>query len=603
MSSIMKRVWRGLLGGKKDAAPADVAKKVAKPAPRAQKKPVNAKAGVAAADAPASKAGQNLAAASSMMSHSLTEVISLSKDLPSYQKILTAAGGEFELPESQRVDYALLVVKQSVLLLLVADEAASKARMVYLGILERARKKGYRVVMRLATRSVIRIVYDEVEEKRANKDDVDIEGFEADFDKILKNGLERNASDIHIEVRRTEANIRMRVNGVLLHFQQLSVRYAMDLAQVVYSVIAEEKDVTFNPNITQDAVIDREVGGRRTRVRLATLPAYPDGFDMTMRLLPIGTSTGRPKSLQELGYSDVHAQSIKMAIARPVGVTIFAGTTGSGKSTSLQNILRQKVEANQGLIKVITVEDPPEYAIPGATQVPVVRSKTKDSGENPFASAIRASMRSDPDILMVGEVRDPASSGLLVSAVQSGHQVFTTVHASSAFGIIARLEGLKVDRSVLAGSDFISGLVYQTLLPILCDHCSTPLKQEMSTFYGDEESRGLLSRLSQVCQVQNHNIRLKGPGCKHCTSGVVGRTVVAEVVVPDNEILRFIREGNDTDARLHWQKTGGRTALSHGIDKMLLGMVDPRDVEHKLGLLITDVITDGKASASRAQRT
>lgn len=507
------------------------------------------------------------------------------KEVPLCAGVLTEYGAEFEVSEQMR---------EEMILLLVADEnrintiLLSTVKMINSGhalaLKNRAIDRGYNVDLKPAESTVVRMLYESYKENRSEVEKEElISNYQREFANLLAAANADGVSDIHIEVRRETAKVRFRINGNLVDYTEWSVRYAREMGQVIYSVIAEEKDVTFNPDRPQDAVIDQNIGDVRVRVRLATMPAYPDGFDMVMRLLPMGVG-GEAVPLEKLGYTDSQVSAANLAVSKPVGVTVIAGTTGSGKSTSLKNMLLKKIASYAGMIKVITVEDPPEYFISGATQVPVVRSKNAKDGVNPFAAAIRAAMRSDPDVLMIGEVRDHDSAELLVHAVQSGHQVFTTVHASSAIGIVARLAGIGVKRDVLGGTDFLSGLIYQTLLPVLCDKCKVGIDDS-----GADDD--LKSRLSRVSENFIDSIRFRGKGCGACSeTGITGRTVAAEIIIPDNEIMKLIREGDDASALQHWKRNGGKTALHTGIQKMNAGIVDPRDVEHRLGYLTIDLI-------------
>ena len=148
----------------------------------------------------------------------------------------------------------------------------------------------------------------------------------------------------------------------------------------------------------------------------------------------------------------------------------MAGGVGSGKSTSIVGILHEELEMHQSRLRIITVEDPPERVIPGATQVPVVRKRGTAAGDE-FSFAIRGALRCDPDTLMVGEIRDLQSAVLAIKFAQSGHRVYTTVHASTALGIVGRLVGLGVDSTLLCMPDVLKGLIFQTLVPQLCPSC------------------------------------------------------------------------------------------------------------------------------------
>lgn len=534
-------------------------------------------------------------------------VISRRENIPGFKKVLTMPKGELPLPESmQRYYVALLLHEKHRTIQLIASVDAPKTNGIdhYLMTLrERVKTKGYRnVPISYATSNVIQIIYEEASKiVSAEEEAKETSELENDYDDLLLEAVDNNISDIHIEVRRDSAVVRWRKDGILIPKAEWPVQYARRFAMVIYQVIAEEKDVTFKEHEPQDAVVDRELGHQRVRVRLATQPGYPDGFDMVMRILPMGVGGKRKDDFISLGYNQDQIDQIEKAISKPVGVVIMAGTTGSGKSTTLKTMVGAQIEMHNGQIKVITVEDPPEYLIQGATQVPVVRSRTKESGKNPFAAAIRAAMRSDPDILMIGEVRDEDSAELLVHAVQSGHQAFTTVHASSAIDIIGRLRSLKVPPDVLGSPTFISGLVYQTLVPILCKKCAITMSSFVSANNDDRKIQALIKRIDSVANGNTENIYFRNHvGCSSCNSGAKGRTVCAEVVLPDATMIQYFGASADLKATQYYAEQGGRTALMHGISKMLAGICDPIDIEFRLGRLGENSIIENKSVENTA---
>ncbi len=460
-------------------------------------------------------------------------------------------------------------------------------------------------------------------------------------EQVFKDALEKNASDIHIEVRRQNALIRFRVHGELYVYRTLLPIEGLNLSNIIYQIFTAnggESATTFNPKEPQNGLVDKMFDKQRVRARVATIPANPDGFDMIIRLLPFNED-GTATPLDKLGYSIKEEKDIRIMVSTGVGVIVIAGTTGSGKSTTLKNILTSRINESEGKIKVITVEDPPEYFLP-CTQVPVNRENSKDNGKTEFANAMKASMRSDPDILMVGEIRDDLTAQILTGAVQSGHQVFTTIHASSAFGIIPRLETFGVTRDVISSPQFISGLIYQKLLQKLCPYCSKPIvngklpkhytyerlleknyeefgidldvikryrpiegekrnivskllddrlidnKKALSIYKKYEElnnkenSEALLERIKKVANIEESNIRFRGDGCKHCKAGIVGRLVCAETIVPDLNLLALIRDKKDPEAFNYWKTIlNGKYAMEDAIDKMIDGIVDPIEIE------------------------
>ena len=522
------------------------------------------------------------------------KVISKKEDIPPYSAVLSISGGPVSLsPELQKNYAVLLVSSESKQVEVICTLDVIKRAGVddeYMAIVDRLKRLGY-VRARskhIARPEILQIIYELTEQRRSLEEQQKAATeIQKSFDELLLRAVKLGASDIHMEVRRDQAQVRMRVNGDLGDPEPWAVRNANVMAGVIYMVIADEKDTAFDSSRPQDAIIDRDLGdGGRIRVRLATLPAYPSGFDMIMRLLKMG-QTGENIHLDRLGYNKEQLTKTRRAVAKPVGAIIMAGTTGSGKSTSLNAMLAEKIAAHGGRIKVITVEDPPEYLLSGATQVPVVRSrsaaKSGDAKENPFAAAVRATMRSDPDIIMVGEVRDHSSAELLIHAVQSGHQVYTTTHAGSGIDIIGRLRSQGIPDDVLGSQNFVTALMYQALLPVVCPHCSTTIDAFKETVSTEAEEELVVRLYRHLGNNQVENIRFRNyDGCPKCKKGVIGRTVASEVILPDAFMLRAFRDRQDIDAAMYHAYLGGKVALHHGIDKLIQGLVDVRDVETKL---------------------
>lgn len=415
-----------------------------------------------------------------------------------------------------------------------------------------------------------------------------------DFDNLVFHALTIDASDIHIEVRDTRSIIKMRRHGKLKKVNEWTSReYASNFARTVFTIAdADSKSGTFIESASNQLSVSRVMAnGQRVKLRVQTLQAYPDGgFDIIMRVLRVGAAT-KVRSFAELGYAPHHIEMLDVMLSTPSGMVIIAGTTGSGKSTTLQSMTKVVSDANPH-IKMISVEDPPEYILANVTQIPVVR-RQDDKERSPFARTMRDTMRADPDVIIVGEVRDPESAECLVAIVQSGHKVLTTIHAENAFSIISRLGKMNVDELTLSTRGFISGLIYQKLVPVLCTHCKVPYSPELI------QDRGLVARIKEVTRQGDQLFLASSTGCEHCEGlGVTGRSVCAEMVIPDKEMLNFFREKNPNAAFQYWRdrrnkslkkKDGysmvGMTALDHAIMKMRQGICSPEDVEAELGRL------------------
>lgn len=514
--------------------------------------------------------------------------------LPGFQRVLSYENGEISISKDLQKDYVLLLTneEQKLITVIVSTESSGDGTTdnELLTIKERCRSQDFKVKVNYASRQLIQILYESDSNKSSNEEKKKKDGYIVEFDALISEALEKNISDVHIEVRKNWAQVRFRHNGEMILAKEWTVSYATDMAVVIYQVLADEKEISFIKSQQQAARIERTVNGVDLGIRLNTLPSS-GGFDVVMRLLQLDADTEVDVKINHLGYDESHVTDIEYGLSKPVGVIIIAGTTGSGKSTSLSTMLNGKIQDNWGpdgpTIKVITVEDPTEYAILGATQHGVVRKR--GSTENPFAEAIKAAMRCDPDILMVGEVRDAHSAQLLMGAVQSGHTALTTVHAGSGIGIVPRLRSMGIPNDVLGSNDFISTLIYQTLIPVTCQECAITLAnfQALSEKNKDKKSLSLIKRLVEYTKGRDlSNVKMKNSkGCSNCTNGIVGRTVVAEVILPTPLIKSAFEQGRDNLALYYHLNSGGKLILDHGIEKILEGISDPFDVEKKLGPL------------------
>lgn len=519
--------------------------------------------------------------------------------VPGYSSVMSLPSGELSFTQHDMVDYLVLRIqegKNDISVVRSTDKYKSGVDHSYMTIKERIKAKDLNIVTEyLASREIIKLIYDKNAESKLDVKDKSKIINKVDI--MLKDALNSKVSDVHIEVRRDGAQVKFRKHGDLYLRHDWPVQVARDVSVVIYQVMAEEKDVSFVAGIVQDAVLDRNLDGKRLRVRIGTIPAAPDGYDMVMRLLPYDENEVQV-TIPELGYTEDQQLDIEMGLSKPVGVIVIAGVTGSGKTTSLAAMIREIVSEADGTIKVITVENPPEQFMRGVTQSPVVTraANTGKSEDTPFAEAMRGALRADPDFLMVGEVRDNPTAKLLIGAVQSGHKVMTTIHAPSGIGIVSRMRSLGIPNDVLGGGDFFSALIYQTLIKTVCPACSFTLSEYQERNAGNVKFEKLLKRLIMtVDDLENSNIRFVNRcGCDECHFGITGRTVVAEVILPDHQMIAYFAAGRDMDAWAHFRKMGGKSALMVGIEKMKLGLLDPYDVEKSLGLMNSEIVmSDG----------
>jgi general secretion pathway protein E len=398
---------------------------------------------------------------------------------------------------------------------------------------------------------------------------------------LLKRACAERASDIHIRVKKSSTDIYFRIHNDLARIGSQTREHGERLLATLYGAMTSVSDNSYKPTERQDASIaDRDkLPSQLYGVRIATAPAS-EGPIMVLRLLY--NDAGENIDLRPLGFSDAHAELLQRLKEQPIGINIISGPTGSGKSTTLQRILCGQMLETQGKKHVITVEDPVEYPIEGAVQTAVTNAPTEEERSRLFSAAISNAMRLDPDTIMIGEMRDRASAQSALRAAMTGHQVWTTVHANSAAAIVDRLVDLGLALNLVADHTIVTGLISQRLVKVLCPHCKKRMvdhAHELPPAVYNRVRDALGTRIGEVC--------IAGPGCRHCREhGTVGRTVVAEVILPDEQFFRLVRAGEKVEAVQHWlRELGGQTILAHATEKVAAGLIDPRMAEQMVGHL------------------
>jgi type II secretory ATPase GspE/PulE/Tfp pilus assembly ATPase PilB-like protein len=293
---------------------------------------------------------------------------------------------------------------------------------------------------------------------------------------------------------------------------------------------------------------------------------------------------GRTVTLESLGYLPEQLEQINYMTARTHGINIFTGVTGSGKSTSLKASIEQQARQAGQQVHILTLESPTEYRLAGES---IVQTPVANDG---WASAIRNAMRLDPDIIMLGEIRDPASALAAFDAAQTGHGLWTTLHTNDAATSLLRLRRMGVDEDFLFDPSLVTGLINQSLVPTVCDACARPL--------AGNEADIAPQTITRLCAVstakQLSGVRIVGEGCHACRQlGVSGRTVVAEVITPTAAFMQTFRTQGKLAAQRLWIAEGGVTKLGHLLRLIHSGIVDPRHGERVAGPLNQDAVILG----------
>lgn len=332
---------------------------------------------------------------------------------------------------------------------------------------------------------------------------------------ILTDAVKRNASDIHIETFEKRLVVRARVDGVLQ--EVLEPRRALAPLLVSRIKVMSKLDIA-EKRIPQDGRIALRIAGREVDVRVSTMPST-HGERVVMRLLD--KQAGR-LNLAQLGMAKDNLDRLKNIIFKPHGIILVTGPTGSGKTTTLYASIS---ELNNSSRNILTVEDPVEYSLPGIGQTQV---NTKV--DMTFARGLRAILRQDPDVVMIGEIRDRETVDIAVQASLTGHLVLSTLHTNTAVGAVTRIQDMGVEPFLLASS--LVGVVAQRLIRTLCHECKTPYQADRS----EKELLGF--------DPDNDLILYHAQGCPECSgSGYRGRQGIYEIIEIDDHFKTLIHDG------------------------------------------------------------
>ncbi|OGE26427.1 hypothetical protein A3C32_01430 [Candidatus Daviesbacteria bacterium RIFCSPHIGHO2_02_FULL_41_14] len=335
---------------------------------------------------------------------------------------------------------------------------------------------------------------------------------------LLEYAVKSKASDIHIEPEDDRTRVRYRIDGIL-HEKVILPRGVheslISRMKIMSSLKIEEK------RLPQDGRFSYTSGKSVYDLRISTIPTIY-GEKIVMRLLPKST---QPPTLQDLGLRGISLKNLQAQILRPHGIILVCGPTGSGKTTTLYSILT-KISSTK--VNILTIEDPVEYQIPGANQVQVNAAIGLT-----FANALRSFLRQDPNIMLVGEIRDAETADLAIQAALTGHEVFSTLHTTTASGALPRLLDMGVEPFLLASS--INAVVGQRILRKICQHCRTPITPPT------EVASNIQAILGSLLPTGKPVTLFKGAGCNECgNTGYSGRVGIYEVLVLSPGIMKLV---------------------------------------------------------------
>ncbi len=362
---------------------------------------------------------------------------------------------------------------------------------------------------------------------------------------IIVQAIKDRASDIHLEPFEKTMRLRYRIDGVLVDATPPPKQ--MQLALASRFKIMSSLDIA-ERRLPQDGRMRVKVSGRDFDLRVSVLPTV-HGEKIVMRVLDKSNLTA---SIDKLGLDPETFKQVKSAIDAPHGLILVTGPTGSGKTTTLYSALN---ELNNPIYNIVTVEDPVEFQVPGINQVP-----TKKEIGLTFANALRSILRQDPDIVMIGEIRDTETAEIAIEAALTGHQVLSTMHCNDAPGAVARLDDMGIAPFLISSSVILS--CAQRLMRRICSHCKEPVTYPPKMF----EDLGIDPATFDGVQLY------RGRGCDRCkNSGYAGRMAIIEAMTVTDQIRKLIIARANT-------RELGKVAISQGMRTLrMVGLARARD--------------------------
>lgn len=364
---------------------------------------------------------------------------------------------------------------------------------------------------------------------------------------LISGAVKERASDIHVEPFERDVRVRYRIDGVL--YEKFTIPKSQQAAVVSRIKIMARLNIAEH-RLPQDGRIKIRLSGKEIDIRVSVIPVQ-HGERVVMRILEKGTFLF---DLEELGMAKHDYDLMNKLITSSHGIILVTGPTGSGKSTTLYACLQRVLSPN---INVITVEDPVEYQMEGVGQIEV-----KPKIGLTFANALRSIVRQDPDVILVGEIRDQETADMAVHASLTGHLVFSTLHTNDSAGAITRLVNMGIEPFLVTSSTI--AILAQRLVRCICKECKEPYEPELES----------LTELGLSPEEAKGKVLYRGPGCDHCLGrGYYGRTGIFELLIMTPHVQNLVLRGTDSNViKREARKFGMRTLREDGAAKVLQGV-------------------------------
>lgn len=393
------------------------------------------------------------------------------------------------------------------------------------------------------------------------------------------------ASDIHIRVTDSGTEIKVRVNGRMQDVTTVGALEGQEIIRAAFAVASGQGSTGTDSTFQQGAMFPKSglLPNTVEMLRLQYTPTSDSRGALVMRLKYVGNN--EETDVDSLGYSEEQAIDLRKMRLKTNGMYIFAGKVSSGKTTTLQRCLNAMYREKRREITIYAAEDPKELELPGAIQAQINAGVNSNEA---FKLAMKAALRSDPNVIVLGEIRSEELTSMAIEAAKTGHALWSTVHAGSALGILNRLINLGANREDLKDQKTVGGLIYQRLLGVMCQQCRVTFEQAMVAGLLERE---LGERFIRLSDQSGDELFVRGPGCANCFMGLTGRTVVAETIRPDARLLELYMSDSRSSAERHWLAPraegglGGSPVLHHALVKAGAGVIDINEVEEEVDLV------------------
>ena len=497
--------------------------------------------------------------------------------------LLTALGGEFELPKDTQ---NLLAYFSGGCIVISRTHRYDGRVLAFIDLLKRKNRP-----LRLpfyADLGLVSAIYKFYETKLGdtNRSRLDYNNqMQKDFVDIVAKAAAQKVSDIHIKVA-DQTTIFFRIDGSMQPVMEFNSGWGESFVRAAFAS-ADISNANYAQNEYQSAQKDGRTPLRGTKdlylpqgvlgIRMQFNPVAFGSRYVVMRLLYDNPSENITTD-QEFGKYE--QKLLRRLRSFPTGLVVVAGPTSSGKSTTLVRNMALMLKEHHYEINLITVEDPVEQKIFGANPIPVVNTTNEEQRENEYTEALAAALRSDPDTLMVGEIRTLSAAQLTVKGALSGHNVWTTLHANSAMAALVRLLDMGVEAFKLKEETMMRGLVSMRLFKRLCPYC----REQLVNHPEYPEYTRVMDAFGEIGLKQ---VYMRGAGCEHCDgTGTHGRIKAGEIIITNSEFLQLALSGNTDAAVKYWlEEMDGRTLKEAASALMLQGIIGVDELERWVGLL------------------